>query len=158
MDTLRVRPVITPPNPFHHFWILYLYPVAYYRLPHTPLKGTGTLVQYTHWMTDGSAYLIDLVWTSGGLGQYLTPLNPFHHLGILGASIGHLTTGEHLPAEHAVGPDVALAREAGKVQHLQTANDSKLQKPKKSKKAYFSPFLIKFPFQKKEKSYKNRYG
>ena len=62
--------------------------------------------------------LVHGVGTVGGLLQDLAALHALHHLGVLGAAVGHLAAGEHLPAQHAVRPHVALGREPGEVQHL----------------------------------------
>ena len=67
-------------------------------------------------------HLVDLVRTVAGLAEYLASLHPLHHLGVLGPALGHVSAGEHLPAQHSVRPHVALAGEPGEVQHLQTIN------------------------------------
>ena len=53
--------------------------------------------------------------TVGRHGQDLAPLHPLHHLGVLGAAVGHLPAGEHLPAHHTIRPHVALGGEPGEV-------------------------------------------
>ena len=47
--------------------------------------------------------------------QDLTALHTLHHLGVLGPAVGHLPAGKHLPAEYAVRPHIAFARETGEI-------------------------------------------
>jgi hypothetical protein len=49
-----------------------------------------------------------------------------HYLGVLGAAVRHLPAREDLPAQDAVGPHVALAREPREIQHLSTGQDYQL--------------------------------
>ncbi len=45
-----------------------------------------------------------------------------NYLGVLGAAVRHLPASEDLPAQDAVGPHVALAREPREIQHLHKIN------------------------------------
>jgi hypothetical protein len=45
-----------------------------------------------------------------------------HYLRVLGAAVRHLPAREDLPAQDAVGPHVALAREPREIQHLRKIN------------------------------------
>lgn len=62
--------------------------------------------------------LVDLAGTVARLTQDLPSLDPFHHLRVLGPAIGHVATGEDLPAQDTVRPHVALAGEPGEVEDL----------------------------------------
>ena len=63
-------------------------------------------------------HLVHLVGTVARLAQYLASLDSLHNLGVLCSAVGHVATGEHLPAQHSVRPHVALAGEPGEVEDL----------------------------------------
>ena len=63
-------------------------------------------------------HFVDLVGTVAGLTQDLPSLDSLHHLRVLGPAVGHVPTGEDLPAQDTVRPHVALAGEPGEVENL----------------------------------------